>query len=185
MGILEDSLKDVPIVKKGDYNYFVHPITDGVPLMTRELLEDVLERILAITSGGYTKVVGVESMGIPLSTAYSLKTGVPQVIVRKRSYGLKGEVEVSQKTGYSKGTLYINGVGPGDRLLLLDDVFSTGGTIRAVIKGLLSTGAALEDVVIVFDKSQPGIKEEIEEETGVEIKTLLRVDVSEGRVVML
>ena len=28
---LKKSLKEAPIVKKGDYHYLVHPITDGVP----------------------------------------------------------------------------------------------------------------------------------------------------------
>jgi len=29
---LRASLKDCPIVRFGDYEYFVHPITDGIPL---------------------------------------------------------------------------------------------------------------------------------------------------------
>jgi adenine phosphoribosyltransferase len=29
------SLEDAPIIKVGEYDYFVHPITDGVPARTR------------------------------------------------------------------------------------------------------------------------------------------------------
>ena len=47
-------------------------------------------------------------MGIHLATALSLEVGVPFVVVRKRKYGLPGELAVHQTTGYSKGELYIN-----------------------------------------------------------------------------
>ena len=49
-------------------------------------------------------------MGIPLATALSIKTGIPFVVVRKRSYGLEGECQVHQQTGYSENELYINGI---------------------------------------------------------------------------
>ncbi|HHH78393.1 MAG TPA: adenine phosphoribosyltransferase, partial [Thermoplasmatales archaeon] len=31
MSKIEESLKNAPIIKKGEYNYVIHPITDGVP----------------------------------------------------------------------------------------------------------------------------------------------------------
>ena len=47
----------------------------------------------------------MEAMGIHLATALSLETGIPFVVVRKRQYGLPGEVAVHQTTGYSQGEL--------------------------------------------------------------------------------
>ena len=42
---LKKSLIEAPVVKKGDYDYFVHPVTDGVPLVHPEILEEVAEGI--------------------------------------------------------------------------------------------------------------------------------------------
>ena len=43
-GLLEEvkkSLEASPIVKKGDYNYFVNPISDGVPSMDPKMLREL------------------------------------------------------------------------------------------------------------------------------------------------
>ena len=38
---LKKSLINAPIVKKGEYDYFVHPITDGVPQLEVKLLKEI------------------------------------------------------------------------------------------------------------------------------------------------
>jgi len=38
---LVESLKTCPIVKRGEYNYFIHPISDGVPIVEPALLREV------------------------------------------------------------------------------------------------------------------------------------------------
>ena len=39
---LKESFEKVPVVKKGDYDYVIHPITDGVPWITPDLLDEVV-----------------------------------------------------------------------------------------------------------------------------------------------
>ena len=72
------------------------------------------------------KIVCMEAMGIHIATAL-YKNEVPFVVIRKRVYGLEGEVSVHQTTGYSQGQLYINGLKKGDRILLVDDVVTQEG----------------------------------------------------------
>ena len=43
---LRESVVDAPIVWKGDYAYFIHPLSDGVPRQSGEMLEEYLEIIL-------------------------------------------------------------------------------------------------------------------------------------------
>jgi len=179
---LKTSLKKAPVVKKGDYDYFVNPITDGILLVEPELLKEVTEAITKIANLNVDKIVCVEAMGIHIATALSLKTGIPFVVVRKRVYNLEGEVSVHQITGYSESELFINGVEKGDRIILVDDVVSTGGTMAAVLKALKNLGAEIVDVVAVIEK---GIGREIvERETGCKVKTLIKVDVKNGKVVI-
>jgi adenine phosphoribosyltransferase len=179
---IKKSLIGAPVIKKGDYDYFVHPITDGIPLVEPEILEEVANTIQDYANLNVDKIVCVEAMGIHISTALSLKTGLPFVVVRKRQYGLEGEVDVHQVTGYSRGNLYINGLKRGDRIILVDDVVSTGGTMIAVLNALKNMGVDVVDVVAVMEKGTG--KELVEKETGFKVKALLKVNVVDGKVVV-
>ncbi|BDZ69974.1 hypoxanthine/guanine phosphoribosyltransferase [Methanobacterium petrolearium] len=179
---LTKSLVEAPIVKKGDYNYFVHPITDGVPLVEADVLEEVAVAVSQFADLDVDKIVCVEAMGIHLATAISILTDIPFVVVRKRSYGLEGEVAVHQTTGYSEGELYINGIKKGDRVFLVDDVVSTGGTMSAVIQALQRMGTKLVDVMAIIEKGEG--KELVEKNTGVKVNTLVRANVVDGKVVI-
>lgn len=179
---LKKSMENCPIVKKGDYDYFVHPITDGIPKMNPDLMEEVITNIIEVGTMDCDKIVAIEAMGIPLGVALSLRLGKPYVIIRKRQYGLPGEVSVEQVTGYSKSSMFVNGISKGDKLIIVDDVLSTGGTIRAIVKALKGIGAEIVDTVIVFNKHKN--KKELEKELDIELKTLLDVDVVDGKVMV-
>ncbi len=180
---LEESLRNAPIVKKGDYNYVIHPITDGIPYIEPELLEEVVDRMLEIGDFNVDRIVTAEAMGIPIASLLSIKTGIPFTIIRKRSYGLKGEISVEQVTGYSKSNLFINGIEPDSHVLFVDDVLSTGGTLIAVVQALRETGAHLKEVIIAVDKSEN--RGAIEAVTGAPIKVLCRIKAYEDRVEIL
>jgi adenine phosphoribosyltransferase len=179
---LRASLADSPVVRFGDYEYFVHPITDGLPLGQPEVLDEVLSELARI--GDWTrcdKIVTAESMGFPLAAGLSMRVRKPYVFIRKRRYGLPGEVSLKQTTGYSKADMFINGIRRGDRVVFVDDVISTGGTLLAIGKALRGLGAEIADVLIVFEKTRE--KARTEKELGVRIQTLLKVDVVQGKLV--
>ena len=179
---LRASLADSPVVRFGDYDYFIHPITDGLPLGRPEVLDEVLSELARVGDWRRCdKIVTAESMGFPLAAGLSMRVRKPYVFIRKRRYGLPGEVSLKQTTGYSKGDMFINGIGRGDRVVFVDDVISTGGTLLAIGKALRGLGAEIADVLIVFEKTRE--KARIEKELGVRIKTLLKVQVVQGKLV--
>ncbi|BAZ99324.1 MULTISPECIES: hypoxanthine/guanine phosphoribosyltransferase [Methanothermobacter] len=177
---LKESLRNSPVIKKGEYDYFVNPVTDGIPLTEPELLEEVAEEIVRRFRPEADKIICIEAMGIHHATVLSLKTGIPFVVVRKRRYGLPGEVAVHQMTGYSEGELYINGVDSGDRVVVIDDVVSTGGTLLAVLEALREMDVDVRDVITVIDKGEGS--RVVRERTGFTVKSLVKVDVIDGRV---
>jgi adenine phosphoribosyltransferase len=183
MDRLQASLRDAPIVEKDGYHYFVHPISDGVPMLEPELLREIVIKIIRKADlEDVDKIVTPAAMGIHISTAVSLMTDIPLVVVRKRQYGLEGEVALSQVTGYAENEMYINDVHPGDRVLVLDDVLSTGGTLHAIIGAVEEIGAELVDIVAVIKKVGGGNKVA---EAGYEVKTLINVDVEGGEIVVV
>ncbi len=179
---LKRSVESSPVVKRGEYSYFAAPVTDGIPRMEPEELEEIAARIEEVADLDCDVIVAPEAMGVPVAVALSLRTGIPYNVVRKRSYGLPGEVGVCQVTGYSECRMFVNGLKAGDRALLVDDIVSTGGTLRAIIQALQGMGVRLVGVVVVLQRG-PG-KERIERELGVSIVTLLRAEVVGERVVV-
>ncbi|UCE45887.1 MAG: adenine phosphoribosyltransferase [Methanobacteriota archaeon] len=180
---LKASLAEASVIERGDYEYIVHPITDGIPRVEPEVLGEVVDAMVEVGNFDCDAILTVEALGIPLATALSLKIGKPFSIVRKKMYGLPGEVNLSQITGYSKATLFINGLKAGDKVVIVDDVVSTGGTLWALVDALKKMQVHISDVLVVIEKTDK--KAEIERKIGHAIKTLVKVEVADGRVIVV
>lgn len=180
--LLRESLEVVPIVDKGGYQYFVHPLTDGATAIDPLLLEEVTLELMKESTFDCDKIVTVEAMGIPLATLLSHKTRKPFVIIRKRQYNLPGEVVIEASTGYSKNRLFINGLEEGERVIIVDDVLSTGGTLIQTVRTLQDVcHVDVVEVHMIFNKHEH--PEEIEKAIGMPINVMLNVKVEGGRVV--
>ena len=60
--ILKESLINAPIIWKGDYPYFIHPITDGVPRLEPKVLKAVIElSVPLIDWGSVDMILGIEA----------------------------------------------------------------------------------------------------------------------------
>ena len=70
---LKESLLAAPIIWKGDYPYFIHPLTDGVPRLEPTVLTAVVELIEnAVNWESIDLVLGIEAMGLPLTSPLSM-----------------------------------------------------------------------------------------------------------------
>ncbi|OPY35562.1 MAG: Hypoxanthine/guanine phosphoribosyltransferase [Methanoregula sp. PtaU1.Bin051] len=164
------------MVRRGEYNYFIHPITDGVPIVEPALLREVCGGMLKMLDlNGVDKIVVVEAMGIHIGSVLSTMTDIPMTIMRKRVYNLPGEIAVHQTTGYSKGELYLNGIGKGDRVVIVDDVISTGGTMRALLQALKIAGAEVVDVCFAIQRGDPDIGRPYKSLVKIEVMKKVRV----------
>ena len=169
---LTESLETCPMVPRGDYNYFVNPVSDGIPVVDPALLREIgcaMVRVMDLEN--VEMIVVAEAMGIHIGTTLSLMTDIPLNVVRKRKYELPGECAVHQTTGYSKGELYINGLRPGMRVAVVDDVLSTGGTMRAILGALAAIGVEVVDVCIVIKRGDPDV--------GRDYKYLVEIEVTD------
>ena len=182
LNVLQDSLRGSPIIWKGDYPYFIHPISDGIPRMDADVLRATRDLIVEMVDWSKVDlVVSVEAMGLPLLAAVGDATGKPTVVIRKRQYGMEGEVRVDVATGYSKSATYINDINPGERILIVDDVISTGGTLEPILATLEEMGVILQDIVIAIEKGE-GRERLAKERPDWPIRTLARIDIIDGKV---
>jgi adenine phosphoribosyltransferase len=176
---LRDSLHDAPIIDKDGYDYLVHPISNGVPTLDPALLREVVVGITQEADlADVDKIVAPEAMGIHIATALSLQTDIPLVVIRKRAYGLDGEVALHQQTGYSESEMYINDVEPGDSVLIVDDLLSTGGTLAAICDAFDDIGADIVDIVVALRKVGPSALDD----TEYEATSLLDITVDDAGV---
>jgi adenine phosphoribosyltransferase len=178
MDRLRESLHEAPIVDKDGYEYLVHPISNGVPMLDPALLREVVVEVIQRADLNVDKIVAPEAMGIHLATALSLQTDIPLVVIRKRPYGLPDEVPLHKSTGYSESEMYINDVEPDDRVLIVDDLLSTGGTLAAICEALDGIGAEISDILVVIRKVGDSAMDDVDHE----VESLVDITVDDGEV---
>ena len=166
-----DSLSKSTIMERGGYHYFVHPLTNGVPSCDPKMLEQLVDWMIEVGNMHCDLILAPETMGVPYAVLLSAKTGIPYSIVRKTSFGFDDEVELTQRTGYSKSNMYVNGVREGMRVIIVDDVVSTGGTLNSIIDAVRRIGATVVDILVPINKD--GGAHQID--SGISIKTLFDV----------
>jgi orotate phosphoribosyltransferase len=122
------------------------------------ILAAVTEAMLPILPASYDKLAGLELGGIPLATALSLQSGKPCLYVRKEAkpYGTSNLVE--------------GGSQPGERLVVVEDVITSGGQVCTSVQQLREAGFVVEEVVCVIDRQQGG--QEAIEAIGCSLKPL-------------
>jgi adenine phosphoribosyltransferase len=99
------------------------------------------------------KVAGIEARGFILAAPVAIALGVGFVPVRKAGK-LPGEVlSESYALEYGEATLDIHrdAVAPGDRVLVIDDVLATGGTIEATTRLVARAGAVTVGVAVLLE----------------------------------
>src|SRR5712691_9221980 len=113
------------------------------------------------------RIAGVELGAVPIAAAVSLASRKPFLMVRKaaKEHGTKEDFE---------GEL-----NRGDRVLFVEDVVTTGGTLRGAIDRLREHGAVIEDCVCVVDREEGGAV--LLAEVGVRLHALLRASELVGR----
>ena len=94
---------------------------------------------------GLTHVAGIEARGFILATPIADRLGLGFVPIRKPGKLPAATRSVSYELEYGIDELQIHedAVGPGDRVLIVDDVIATGGTAAATIELIEQLGATV------------------------------------------
>ncbi|QIK66637.1 adenine phosphoribosyltransferase [Nocardioides sp. HDW12B] len=102
-----------------------------------------------------SKVVGMEARGFIFAAPVALELGVGFVPVRKAGK-LPGEThEVSYSLEYGEEVLEVHrdAIAPGERVLLVDDVLATGGTVAATRALVEQCGGEVAGVAVLMELS--------------------------------
>ncbi len=148
--LLTSRIRDVPDYPKPGVLF-----KDIAPLLADAEAFAALTRALAerATALGATKVVGLEARGFVLAAPAAFAAGIGFVPIRKKGK-LPGEVHAqSYELEYGSATLEVqcDAFTPGERVLVVDDVLATGGTIGASLDLVRRAGAELAGVVVLME----------------------------------
>ena len=101
------------------------------------------------------KVVGMEARGFILAAPVALALGTGFVPVRKVGRLPRETHAVSYSLEYGEATLEVHrdGIAPGERVLLVDDVLATGGTVAATRELVESCGGTVTGVAVLMELS--------------------------------
>jgi len=127
------------------------------------LLRELGRRFARFVHDGIDRIAGAELGAIALAAATSLETGKPFVIVRN-----------SKKAGYGTGKLIEGRIEPGDRVLVVEDICTSGGQALEAMNVLKGAGAVVERLAVVIDRQEGG-RQKIEE-AGFKFESLLTSD---------
>jgi orotate phosphoribosyltransferase len=114
-----------------------------------DVLAELGRMIAARVSPSVDRIAGPELGAVPLAAAAGMACGKPTVFIRnqKKEYGSAKQIE---------GVL-----NRGERVLLIEDIVTTGGQVVEAAKTLANAGATVERVVVVIDRME-GARETIE-----------------------
>jgi orotate phosphoribosyltransferase len=109
-----------------------------------KLLDRVAERLAALVPAGTDVLAGLEMGGIAVVTALGRHTGLPCAFVRKRAkeYGTRRLAEGADVAGR--------------RVLVVEDVVTSGGQIVLSANDLRAAGAVVDAAVCVIDREEGG-----------------------------
>lgn len=184
MRLLKEIYENAKVVSAGSTLITVNEFTDQLPALRPEVLYDVAYEVVKSIDLTADKIVTEEDKGAPLATAVSLLTGIPMAMARWYTYSVNQAV-VNIKSEYFEGTLYLNGINPGDRVVIVDDTLSTGGAVISLIESIRQRGAEVVDVVCAVEKVEKKGAVHVYNKTGITVKTLMKIQLSDEKVQVL
>ena len=121
------------------------------------------------------RVAGIESRGLIFGTALALRLARPLIPVRKPGKLPPPVARASYALEYGSDSLELqrSSIRPGDRVLLVDDVIATGGTLLAAATLVRELGGQVSGVVALLEISPLGGRGRLTE-AGLRVRTLLQ-----------
>ena len=111
----------------------------------------------------YDRIVGLDARGFPMAGALSAITGKPFAMARKKGK-LPGETiftEYELEYGTDELHLQTDSVLEGDRVLVIDDVIATGGTLEAATSLIERMNGEVVGILSIMDLTFLGGSEKL------------------------
>ncbi|MBE5835387.1 MAG: adenine phosphoribosyltransferase [Butyrivibrio sp.] len=112
---------------------------------------DTMEKL--VDDVDYDVVVGAESRGFIFGTPIAYNERKPFVLIRKPGKLPRETEKMDYDLEYGSATLEIHkdAIKPGQKVLIVDDLMATGGTIEAMVKLIEKLGGTVAAVLVLME----------------------------------
>lgn len=146
---LDDAIRKIPdFPKKGVLFYDVTSVLTNSKAFAY-VMEEMRKRY---TSDNVDAIVAIESRGFIFGAPLALELGIPLVLARKKGKLPGDTVSESYTLEYGEATLEIHkqDLPAGQKILIVDDLIATGGTLRAVANMIEKQGSSVTGIFSVI-----------------------------------
>lgn len=147
---LKDLIGTVPNFPKPGINFL-----DITPLfLNPSELEKVIDNMAEFAKeNNIDVIVGAESRGFLFAAPLSIKTNLPFVLARKPNKLPRETLKASYTLEYGSSTIEIlkGDIKPGQRVLIVDDLLATGGTVGAIENIVNQAGAIVAGYTFLIE----------------------------------
>ncbi|MDE0701780.1 MAG: adenine phosphoribosyltransferase [Acidimicrobiaceae bacterium] len=154
MDVICDLIRDVEdFPEPGIVFKDITPLLSGPDAFETAIDAMVAPWLTAEPGSEITKVVGIESRGFIFGVPIAQRLSVGFVPIRKKGKLPFDSIAQSYNREYGPDTIEIHtdAVGPGDRVLIVDDVLATAGTALAAATLIGATGATVAGFSILIE----------------------------------
>jgi len=171
-----ESAHTIELVQPGSAKYKFQAFAFGErgTKITAELLKEITDGLCGSIRSNFPDfdyIVSPVPGGHTWGSLTALRLGKPINILRTEPSYDKGETEIPRKTGYYQHNLYFNHFEKGDRVLIIDDVVSTGGTLRTILEALRDLEVTAIGAQLIYAKTSD--YKQIESDYSLPVRFLL------------
>jgi adenine phosphoribosyltransferase len=118
-------------------------------------------------------VAAIEARGFLFAAPFADRMGIPLVLIRKKGKlpGKKLSVRYELEYGEGEIEIHIDDIPSGKRVLLMDDLIATGGTLRAAHELLTSAGAIVPEIFGIVGLPFLNYEKNLQ---GIPVRTLIQ-----------
>lgn len=153
--LIKNSIKSVPDYPKAGIMFRDVTSLMEDPKAYQATIQLLVEKY---KQGGFTKIVGTEARGFLFGAPLALELGVGFIPVRKPGKLPRPTIAQTYDLEYGTDTLEIHtdAIVEGDKVLVVDDLLATGGTIEATVKLIRQLGGDVQHAAFVINLPEIG-----------------------------
>ena len=161
-------LKENNVIKFGKFTLSSGKESDYYVDMKKAVTNPlILQQVAEVISGKIEKntvdkIAGPALGAIPIVTAVSLHTGIPMLMIRK------------SKKDYGTSQLIEGDIKQGDRVIVLEDVTTTGNSLLDAINAISEAGGEVTRAFVIVDRAEGAL--ESFKEKGIDFQSLVTIE---------
>ncbi len=146
---LKDYIRDIPNFPKEGIIF-----KDITPLLKdKEAFRYTIEEMSKYIKDDIRYIIGPESRGFIFGPAVAFNVNKGFIPIRKKGKLPYKTISKTYSLEYGEATLemHIDAIEKGDKVVIIDDVLATGGTMKAIIEMIESQGAIVDKVIVLIE----------------------------------